>query len=771
MNLRTTMMAALAATSTMVATTAMSTATTASNAGVENTSNALTSVHWIITHEGNDSAARPYYTQRLVVRGNLNFPRLCFNQFARSMQLTDPRDTLIELVPGYYAIASPRLTVHDPNGPATDVYANPEDEDSVVFEIQTRGRFVNISYAPDGFHRINADGTTDPVNRILTPLQRDMTDYAAEVYRHNESMVTDHAIGFYDIIPSYKKVTLGQPGAMSRVRIPGFVDIDPENPDYYRIEVQGDSAVIFCRPDRRWANYISFASKVLSRRDSLGRIPDVIIEDWPDMPWRGLMIDVARNFQRPATMKVVLALMASNRLNRLHFHITDDEAWRLEIPGLPELTEVGAHRGYTLDERKYLKQIFAGDGNPHTDTGTSNGYYTREEFIDLIRTAHNMGIEVIPEIESPGHARAAIRAMEARRLNCGDQKFRLIEDGDTSRYTSAQAFHDNVMNPALESTYNFMEKVIDEIASMYHDAGVPLIGIHIGGDEVPRGAWNGSAAVARLKEREHLQTQSQVQAYYVQRVAKILATRHIPMHGWQEVALGHDEAYNKAIIPIMGGVNCWSTLPHQGNGGVTDRAVLAGYPTILSNVNHLYFDLAYSRDPQEQGLAWGGYVDEFSAFNAYAHRLCPAMDKGPGKVLGLNAQLFSETIRSAAQLKTYLMPKILGFAERAWNCDTTYTEANFNAIVGTRDLPYYASQGLNVHMRQPGIRIEGNTAHINSPYPTSSDVVIRYTIDGTTPDKSSPIYTMPISLPDSCYVVRASAFAFGTRSLTVSARR
>lgn len=773
MKFHTKLIAALTATASLAGAITISTAATAAKADATDsyTPKTLTSVHWSITREGTDSASRPYYVQRLVVRGNLNFPRLCFNQFARSMRLTDPRDTLIELVPGYYAIASPRLMMHNPDSPSTDVYANPKDEDSVVFEIQTRGRFVNISYAPDGFHRVNADGTTDKIERYLTPVQRNMTDYAAEVYRHNENMKTDLTADFYDVIPSYKKVVPGQPGAMSRVDIPGFVDINPENPDYYRIEVRGDSAVIYCRADRRWANYIAFNSKVLSRRDSLGRIPDVVIEDWPDMPWRGLMIDIARNFQRPQTMKVVLALMASNRLNRLHFHITDDEAWRLEIPGLPELTDVGAHRGYTLDERTCLKQIFAGDGNPRNGNGTSNGYYTRDEFIDLIRTAHNMGIEVVPEIESPGHARAAIRAMEARRLNCGDVNFRLIEDGDSSQYTSAQAFHDNIMNPALESTYRFMEKIIDEIASMYKDAGVPLIGIHIGGDEVPRGAWDGSTAVAQLKKRKGLKSQTQVHAYYIQRVAAMLAARHIPMHGWQEMALGHDDEYNKAIAPITGGVNCWSTLPRQGNGSVTDRVVLAGYPTLLSNVNHLYFDLAYSRDPQEPGLAWGGYVDEFAAFNAYAHRLCPAMDKAPGKVIGLNAQVFGETIRSAAQLKSYLMPKILGLAERAWNCDSTYSEAQFNDIVGTRDLPFYASQSLNVHLRQPGIRIEGNTALINSPYPTSSEVVIRYTLDGTDPNENSPIYTASVSIPNKCREVRAAAYAFGTRSLTISARR
>lgn len=736
----------------------------------DNNDNALTTAHWRITDEGTDSAGRPRYRQRIVVRGNLNFPRLCFNQFARPMQLTDPRDTLIEIVPGYYAIASPRLMVHNPDAPTYDIYRSADEQDSVVFEIETRGRFINRSYAPDGFHRVNADGTTDPVTLVCASIDRDMTEYAAEVYAHNERMKTDWTPGFYDIIPAYKKVTPGQSGAMSTVDIPYFVNIDPEDPDYYRIEIRNDSAIIYCRPDRQWATYISFASKVLNRRDSLGRIPDATIEDRPDMPWRGLMIDIARNFQRPATMKVILTLMASNRLNRLHFHITDDEAWRLEIPGLPELTDVGARRGYTLDESSFLKQIFAGDGNPQTTTGTSNGYFTRQDFIDLIRTAHNMGIEVVPEIESPGHARAAIRAMEARYRNTGDASFRLIEDGDTSRYTSAQAFHDNVMNPALPGTYRFMEKVIDEIAAMYREAGVPLTGLHIGGDEVPRGAWDGSNAIRQLKAQNHLETQSQVHAYFVRRIAEMLDARHIPMHGWQEIALGHDDDYNRTIAPKVGSVNCWSTLGRQGNNNVPDRALLAGFPVILSNVDHLYFDLAYSRDPQEPGLAWGGYVDEFSAFNAYPRVLCPAIDKGPGKVIGLNAQIFGETIRSAAQIKTYLMPKLLGLAERAWNSDTTYTEAKFNAIIGTRDLPYYAAQGVNIHLRQPGIRIDGATAYINSPYPTSDAIVIRYTLDGTEPDETSPQYTAPIAIPAGCKQIRAKAFAFGTSSLPTAAR-
>ena len=173
-----------------------------------------------------------------------------------------------------------------------------------------------------------------------------------------------------------------------------------------------------------------------------------MVEDYPDFHYRGLMIDVSRNFIPLSQVQSVVYKMASLRMNRLHFHIVDDEAWRLEIPGLPELTSVGARRGYTTDEKDFLAQLFAGNGDPNSTGGTANGYITREEFKDFIAFCYSLGIEVIPEIESPGHARAAIKSMEARYRNTGDDTYLLREYGDTV-FTSAQSFHDNIMNPAL----------------------------------------------------------------------------------------------------------------------------------------------------------------------------------------------------------------------------------------------------------------------------------------------------------------------------------
>ena len=528
-----------------------------------------------------------------------------------------------------------------------------------------------------------------------------------------------------------------------------------------------------------------FQVKVMGGHDKGVTLPNAVIDDRPDLPWRGLMIDIARNYQTPKTLNAILMLMAANRLNRLHFHFADDEAWRLEIPGLPELTEVGARRGYTTDEHEHLTQIFAGDGNPDTKEGTANGYFTRDDFMNMIRTAHVMGIEVIPEIESPGHARAAIKAMEKRHRN-GDDTYRLIEDGDTSRYTSAQSFHDNIMNPALEGPYRFMDKVTDEIIAMYREAEVPLPAIHIGGDEVPRGAWDGSPSARRFMDDKKLETQTQLHAEFVRRIADMLAAKGVRTSGWQEIALGHDKAFNDAVRPNVYSVNCWSTLGSHGNLGVTDRSVTAGYPTVLSNVNHLYFDLAYSPHPEEKGLSWGGYVDEYSAFNAYRSKLCPASDSlmaaaaanadiklipgSKGNVIGLNAHVFAETMRSSRQLFTYLMPKIFGLAERAWNNDSTYTTAQFTTIIGDKELPMFSSvDGMAIHMRQPGIKIIDGLVHMNAPYSLSADPshvaeqptniagtgVIRYTLDGSTPTDASPVYTAPFALPDGTTVVKA----------------
>ena len=370
---------------------------------------------------------------------------------------------------------------------------------------------------------------------------------------------------------------------------------------------------------------------------------------------------------------------------------------------------------------------------------------------------------MIPEIESPGHGRAAIKAMELRARRTGDPSLLMHEEGDSSRYTSAQSFHDNVMNPALEGTYKLMNAVADDIAAMHREAGVPLVAIHIGGDEVPRGAWSGSPAVAAMMERDGLSSEKEVHAAFVRRVASDFAKKGIAISGWQEIALNHSDDYNTEVRPQVFSVNCWSTLASQGAGGVVEAVATSGYPVVLSNVNHFYLDMCYNRHPYERGLTWGGTTDEFSALAGYPARLCPF----PGANLrGVQGQVFAETIRDRGNLETMLFPKMLGLAERGWNPDSTYSEADFHAVI-LGEIPKWENAGLTYHVRQPGISIEdGRYVRVNSPYP---DAVVRFTLDGSNPTEKSPELrpgeTFDLKLSPDVKQVRARLWLNGHPSL------
>lgn len=250
-------------------------------------------------------------------------------------------------------------------------------------------------------------------------------------------------------------------------------------------------------------------------------------------------------------------------------------------------------------------------------------------------------------------------------------------------------------------------------------------------------------------------------AYFVQQLAKILSQRGIKMNGWQEIAVGHTPEYNAEIAPLVGGVNCWSTLPSHGHGGVTREAVNAGYPIILSNVNHFYLDMTYNYHPLEKGLNWGGTVDEFNSLAGYPAELCPTDSTTPGRIIGISGHVFAETMRSFPQLQSFLLPKMLGLAERAWNNSKTYTPAMFNNIICKKELPRLALRGWNFHLRQPGIIVEDGIVKMNSPY---SGAVIRYTLDGSEPTMKSPVYTEPFA--SDATQIRARLYHLGKESVT-----
>lgn len=713
------------------------------------------SVRWSTLGNTTDpTTGRDVHSERFVITNHNGLKRLCFNRFARKMTPVNPVDTIAEIIPGYYYISSPRFATAD--GPVT-------------VDVALTGPLRNRNYLPDGFHAVMADGSvvtadvsfdsmTDTPSQWATT-RSDLMPYGDAIYRFNAALATDSVPGPYDVIPSLKSVSIAAAAKRCPATAPVAIkEITDNRADFYRITVGADSITIgYTSPESlKMARNLLYNRLIPYNPDGL---PEAVIEDWPGLPYRAMMMDVARNFFNIARLQQLVQILASYRMNRLHFHFADDEAWRLEIPGLPELTDVGSRRGYTLDESDHLAQLFSGNGDPDNYSATANGYISRADFIDFLRYCDALGISVIPEIESPGHARAAIKAMRARYRRTGDDSYLLAEEGDSSLYTSAQAFHDNVMNPALPGPYRFMTKVIDEIAAMYREAGVELRGIHIGGDEVPVRAWDRLAAIAEMKRATGLTTQGEIHAAFVDSMARILSERDIPMYGWQDVAMIDDPDFHRRNAPLTGGINCWTL----SNSGISRRIAGRGYPVILSNVDKFYLDQCYNYHPLEKGLTWGGTVDEFTTLSGYPALLCtdPDLSAG-GKIIGVSGHLFGETLRSFDDVLCFILPKIAGLAERAWNPEPTFSDSRFNAVIATRELPSLARRGYNFHLRQPGILVEGDTVRMNSPYPAAT---IRYTLDGSIPVDDSPEYTGPFTVADPSGL-RARLFYLGRRSLT-----
>ena len=696
-------------------------------------------IEWQSLGNGLDADGKPHYTQRFTVTASQPFSRICFSSFRGKHKAVDQADTIVELLPGYYAVASPRFA---------------EGGKPITIDIITPGSLTITSFRPDGFHLVDMQGqpvATENYHHPITefpaqwhtPDGQDGMIYAEEAYRWNDSVRTSLRPGPYAQIPTPKYVETDR---SKRVRRPVLVALPIQDAaeEYYRVSIDGrDTAYVYTsctRPDV----LLRQLNKRLDREtDRKGTVPQGVIEDWPDYRYRGLMIDVARNFLPKSDIMRLLDLMGDYGLNVLHFHLGDDEGWRLEIPTLPELTQVGGRRGYaTTDSVPYLKGIYSGNGNP--DAGApASGYYTVEDYIEILQHADSLGIRVMPEFDTPGHSRAAIRAMEWR----ADPTYILVEPGDTSRYRTAQDFTDDIMNPALEGPYRLWDTVMESVQETYRKAGVPLPAINIGGDEVPRHAWDGSQAVRKLMEREGFTDQHEVHALFVRKVAKLAHKRGLKIGGWSEIAKGNEPMSNIWMI------NDWG---FRGPDGA--ELARKGWPVVITNVDHLYFDQIQTSHPEEPGLKWGGVNDEWDPLHATREKMM-----GTEQAIGIEAAIFGETIRGRGDVERFLLPRILGLAERAHNADKTVSDEEYFARI-CAEMPRWEAQRRNMHLRQPGISLQEGKVVMNSPYPFGQ---IRYTIDGSEPTAKSKLYKKPFRLSKSATQIRAKLF-YGTASSPVS---
>jgi hexosaminidase len=515
------------------------------------------------------------------------------------------------------------------------------------------------------------------------------------------------------------------------------------------------------------------------------------ISDSPRFSYRGMLLDISRNFYGPDKIKQILDYLSFFKINHLDFRLTDDEGWRLEIPGLEELTEVGSKRAYTKDEFESLIPMY-GSGPDINSTGS--GYLSRVDFIEILQYADHRNIKIIPQISYPSHMRSAIISMDVRYqkyMELGNQeeaeKYLLSDPDDESEYYSAQGFDDNIACICRESAFTFYEKVIDEIYLMYQEAGVELNKFGIGADELPYGAWQKSPICDQFMEEKSIAGDYNALYEIMQRrVYDKLSSYNATMTGWDDILLKLTEK-NQAETKIKDFFKgddvllfVWKNDWGQGRQDMIYKYANLGYKTVMSNSSAFYFDMVDDKDLDNVGLSWSGYadykdmwtVDVFDIFNdsygveknniskEYIESYEKLNPSNRDNIIGIQSQIWSETIRNEDILDYMFMPNIIVFSQKAWSQDPEWMKISdktkreftldyewnkFTNTIGQRVLPIIDNiyGGLSYDLPKPGGIIKNDSLYANSVFPGLN---IKYTLDGSLPDIESMNYNNPVKL-------------------------
>lgn len=568
--------------------------------------------------------------------------------------------------------------------------------------------------------------------------------------------------------------------------------VDDLNEESYILNINQDK-ILISASDRAGALYAIQSLKQIFLVSKLENTPikNLIVNDSPRFSYRGMLLDISRNFYGPEKIKQIIDYLSFFKINHLDFRITDDEGWRLEIPGLEELTEVGSKRAYTKDEFENLIPMY-GSG-PDTDSSGS-GYLSRVEFIDILKYANQRNITIIPQISFPSHARSAIISMNARYqkyMKLGNiveaEKYLLIDPEDKSEYYSAQGFNDNIACICRESAYTFYDKVIDEVYLMYKDAGVKFQKFGVGADELPYGAWQKSPICDKFMDEKSITGDYNALYEMMQRrVYNKLSSYDLTMTGWDDILLKLTEK-NQSETKIKDFFKdddillyVWKNDWGQGRQDMIYKYANLGYKTIMSNSSAFYFDMVDDRDFDNIGLSWSGYadykdiwtVDVYDIFNDsygveknnisqdYINSSEKLNPENRENIIGIQSQIWSETIKSEDILDYMFMPNIIVFSQKAWSNDPKWMTIsdqglrrktlqkewnNFANNIGQRLLPIVDNifDGLKYDLPKPGGVIINDSLFANSAFP---GLHIKYTLDGSIPNSESTNYSSPFKI-------------------------
>ncbi|GJM34112.1 MAG: beta-N-acetylhexosaminidase [Saprospiraceae bacterium] len=487
------------------------------------------------------------------------------------------------------------------------------------------------------------------------------------------------------------------------------------NPQQIRIQASEAAGVYYAFQTLRqliWANE--------------GHIPVVKISDSPRFAYRGMHLDVGRHFFPVDFIKKYIDLLATYKMNRFHWHLTEDQGWRIEIKQYPKLQEIAAYRKETLIGH-YNDQPQTYDGQRY------GGFYTQEEVKEVVAYAAKQFVTIIPEIELPGHAQAALAAYPE--LSC---------TGGPIEAATKWGVFEEVYCPK-ENTFTFLENVLTEVMALF-----PSAYVHIGGDECPKTRWEECTECQALMIKEGLEDEHALQSYFIRRIEKFLNANGRQIIGWDEILEG-GLAPNATVMSWRG-----------EEGGIA--AAKQGHNVIMTPTTYCYFDYYQSQDPGEP-LAIGGFLPLEKVYN-YEPIPAELSAEEAKYILGAQGNVWTEYLSTPGAVEYMAYPRAIALAEVVWSAKEDRNFKGFTKRLNPH-LRHLKAEGVNTanHLLDVEPEIisgdgEGIKVKLSTPLEGSE---IRYTLDGKTPDVNSALYQQPVSV-EGTLQLNAQAFDQGKAS-------
>lgn len=461
-------------------------------------------------------------------------------------------------------------------------------------------------------------------------------------------------------------------------------------------------------------------------------LPVVTIDDHPRFGWRGLMLDVSRHFFTVAEVKDYIDQMVKYKFNLLHMHLSDDQGWRLQIKSLPKLTEVGA---WNVKKTGTFGKFSAPDADEPRNYG---GFYTQEDIKELVKYAGDRFVDILPEIDIPGHSLAAVASYPE--LSCTPGKY-VVNSGEQFMIWPGGGQHfygtlDNTICPANENAYVFLDKVFTEVAQLF-----PFGYIHMGGDETARNFWEKSDQIKALMKKEHLKSLDEVQSYFVKRVEKIINSKGKKMIGWDEILQG-GLAPNAAVMS-------WRGM----KGGI--EAAKQGHEVVMSPTDFAYIDYMQGDAILEPPVYASLRLKKAYQFEPVPDSVNPALIKGG------QANLWSEQIYSMRHAQYMTWPRAFAIAEALWSPKEKRNWENFVPRVEKQMERFDQAQVKYAPSMYDAIFEVSKKDTATLVVKLSTEVgglSIHYSFDNSFPDNFYPAYSSPLTVPKDAVAMKVITY-------------